>query len=117
MRLIDADALINYIDVGHLRSPVEICLSEKDFETIIKNAPTIVPATNWTPCSEGLPEDEDYFSPMGRYECTIQLPDGTRETFHLHRGGNGRWFYETGKAVEEIGAEHVVAWRHVSNPY
>lgn len=41
MRLIDADALLNYIDVGHLRPPSEACFSELDVKNMIDKSPTI----------------------------------------------------------------------------
>lgn len=41
MRLIDADALKNYIDCGHLRSPTEVCLSELDVVRMLDRMPTI----------------------------------------------------------------------------
>ena len=41
MRLIDADALIQWLDVGHLRSPSELCYSELDVKHIIDAAPTL----------------------------------------------------------------------------
>ena len=41
MRLIDADKLIEFIDLGHLRPPTEVCFSEYDVCEMIKQAPTI----------------------------------------------------------------------------
>ena len=41
MRLIDADALIDWIDVGHLRHPSELCYSEIDVVNMINHASTI----------------------------------------------------------------------------
>lgn len=41
MRLIDADALISFIDCGHLRSPTEVCFSERDVVGMLEKAPTI----------------------------------------------------------------------------
>ena len=41
MRPIDADALKNWIDCGHLRSPTELCFSEQDVVRIIDMRPTI----------------------------------------------------------------------------
>ena len=40
MRLIDADKLLDYIDVGHLRSPTEICFSDLDVKNIVDKSPT-----------------------------------------------------------------------------
>lgn len=40
-RLIDADALKEYIDCGHLRNPCEVCFSELDVVNLIDEQPTI----------------------------------------------------------------------------
>ena len=40
-RLIDADALKEYIDCGHLRNPCEVCFSELDVVNLIDKQPTI----------------------------------------------------------------------------
>ena len=40
MRLIDADALIEFIDAGHLRHPSELCFSELDVVNMLNHAPT-----------------------------------------------------------------------------
>lgn len=40
-RLIDADKLIDFIDVGHLRHPGELCYSEVDVANLLLHAPTV----------------------------------------------------------------------------
>lgn len=40
-RLIDANALKEYIDCGHLRNPCEVCFSELDVVNLIDAQPTI----------------------------------------------------------------------------
>ncbi len=40
MRLIDADALIEFIDLGHLRHPDELAFSELDVVNMLNHAPT-----------------------------------------------------------------------------
>lgn len=40
-RLIDANALKEYIDCGHLRNPCEVCFSERDVVDLIDAQPTI----------------------------------------------------------------------------
>ena len=40
-RLIDADAFLRYIDIGHLRSQHEVCFSESDVAKMIEKQPTI----------------------------------------------------------------------------
>lgn len=41
MRLIDADALKEYIDCGHLRDPGELCFSEIDVVELIDTQQTV----------------------------------------------------------------------------
>jgi len=72
---------------------------------------------DWTPCAEVMPEDSPDFQSMSRYECTILIPDGTREVFTLQRTGNGKWLYETGKGLDTVHGDQVVAWRKMSYPY
>lgn len=43
MRPIDADALIDFLDVGHLRHPSELCFSEIDVANLLLHAPTLSP--------------------------------------------------------------------------
>ena len=40
-RLIDADKLIDFIDVGHLRHPGELCYFETDVANLLLHAPTV----------------------------------------------------------------------------
>ena len=40
-RLIDANKLIDFIDVGHLRHPGELCYSEADVANLLLHAPII----------------------------------------------------------------------------
>ena len=40
MRLIDADALIEFIEPGHLRHPGELTFSEQDVVNMLNHAPT-----------------------------------------------------------------------------
>lgn len=52
MRLIDADALIDFIDCGHLRNPLESCFSERDVVDMLESRPTIdaVPVVRCREC-------------------------------------------------------------------
>ena len=40
-RLIDINKLIDFIDVGHLRHPGELCYSEVDVANLLLHAPTV----------------------------------------------------------------------------
>ena len=75
-RLIDANKLIDFIDVGHLRHPGELCYSEVDVANLLLHAPTVdaVPVVrcreckyhNKPPCPMRLSfnwtEDDDFCS-------------------------------------------------------
>ena len=51
-RLIDADKLIDFIDVGHLRHSGELCYSETDVANLLLHAPTVdaVPVVRCKDC-------------------------------------------------------------------
>ena len=51
-RLIDADKLIDFIDVGHLRHSGELCYSETDVANLLLHAPTVdaVPVVRCRDC-------------------------------------------------------------------
>ena len=57
MRLIDANKLIDFIDVGHLRHPGELCYSEVDVANILLHAPTVdaVPVVRCRECKHWKP--------------------------------------------------------------
>ena len=64
MRLIDADALKEYIDCGHLRPPTELCFSEIDVIRMLDKQPTVdaepVRHAHWEWCETWLDESPDY---------------------------------------------------------
>ena len=41
MRLIDVDDLIDFINMGHLRNPLESCFSERDVVDMLESRPTV----------------------------------------------------------------------------
>ena len=51
-RLIDADAIISFVDAGHLRNPMELSWSDKDVVDMIESRPTIdaVPVVRCREC-------------------------------------------------------------------
>ena len=51
-RLIDANGLIDFIDCGHLRNPLELCFSESEVVNMLDSAPT-VPAADVAPVVHG----------------------------------------------------------------
>ena len=40
-RLTDADAIIDFIDMGHYRNQLETCFSERDVVDMLESAPTV----------------------------------------------------------------------------
>ena len=64
MRLIDADALIEFIDAGHLRHPGELAFSEVDVVNMLNHAPTAYDVDNVVSDLEQLKLD-------GACECCV----------------------------------------------
>ena len=61
-RLIDANKLIDFIDVGHLRHPGELCYSEVDVANILLHAPAMdaVEVVRCRDCGHGAPCTDGY---------------------------------------------------------
>ena len=57
-RLIDANRIIDFIDCGHLRNPLELCFSESEVVNMLEQAPT-VPAEVVVHCRECKHYQED----------------------------------------------------------
>lgn len=57
MKLIDADALIKFIDAGHLRHPGELAFSELDVVNVLNHAPTAYDVDNILMRLDGRAED------------------------------------------------------------
>lgn len=51
-RLIDVDDLIDFINMGHLRNPLESCFSERDVVDMLESRPTVdaVPVVRCRDC-------------------------------------------------------------------
>ena len=86
MRLIDADKLIDFIDIGHLRHSGELCYSETEVANLLLHAPTVdavkvvrcrdcaVPHNKYTGCPElnGLVTPSDFYCPFGERKKVIK---------------------------------------------
>ena len=78
-RLIDADAIIDFIDMDSTWDPLETCFSERDVVDMLESAPTVdavkvvrckdcaVPHNKYTGCPElnGLVTPPDFYCPFG----------------------------------------------------
>ena len=78
-RLIDADAIIDFIDMDSTWDPLEICFSEKAVVDMLESAPTVdavpvvrcrdcaVPHNKYTGCPmlNGLVTPPDFYCPFG----------------------------------------------------
>ena len=66
MRLIDVDDLIDFIDMGHLRNPLESCFSERDVVDMLESRPTVdaVTVIKCRDCKHMIPQSHT------RY-CTV----------------------------------------------
>lgn len=59
-RYIDADAIISFVDAGHLRNPLELAWSDKDVVDMIESRPTVdaVPVVRCKDCKHYRPITE-----------------------------------------------------------
>ena len=78
-RLIDANKLIDFIDVGHLRHPGELCYSEVDVANILLHAPTVdaVPVVRCRDCKHA------WIHPCGYVYCHRDGRNAYDMTFNL----------------------------------
>ena len=70
MRLIDVDDLIGFIDMGHLRNPLESCFSERDVVDMLESRLTVdaVPVVRCRECKHlGFCGDATNLEVMGFY--------------------------------------------------
>ncbi len=67
-RLIDANALIDWLDVGHLRNPLETCYSERDVVDMLESRPT-VDAVEVVRCKDCKYRHDSCFAGVGNIYC------------------------------------------------
>ena len=86
-RYIDADKFIEWIDVGHLRSPSEICYCEGDVKTMIDMQPTadVVEVVRCGQCKYCALTDEGEYNPND-IVCCYFMTDGMEENDYCSRG-------------------------------
>ena len=130
-RLIDADALKEYIDCGHLRNPCEVCFSELDVVNLIDAQPTIDAEPHWIPCSERLPENME--------PVNITWVNREPESYYMHIKDKpftatgiyykGRWYWwsttcddilcEYGENEIDLVSDgiEITAWAPLPEPY
>ena len=81
----------------------------------------------WTPCSDGMPEDDDRFCAWMQLEATIDTNGrrATRTVGRFYSPTLKKWFWadgwtgyptEDGKGIEDANIGNVVAWRYPA-PY
>ena len=131
-RLIDANALKEVIDCGHLRNPCEVCFSELDVVNLIDAQPTIDAEPHWIPVSERLPEfdvkvlayvknkdPEGRFNKDGIYTAELKDkvpmhdPEGKKNFWGIP-GYDSEW---TVWAWSYFTEPNVLAWMPLPEPY
>ena len=77
MRMIDVDELIDFIDMGHLRNPLESCFSERDVVDMLESRLTVdaVPVVRCRECKHCDPENYHCDHPMGTAAPLRRKPD------------------------------------------
>ena len=90
-RYIDADKFVEWLDVGHLRSPSEICYCEGDVKTMIDIQPTadVVEVVRCKDCKNA------FVGRNGRLICDLIYPtwdwvEPTDYCCHGERSENGK---------------------------
>ncbi len=77
-RYIDADAIISFVDAGHLRNPMELAWSDNDVVDMIESRPTVDAVQvvrckyckyNLTPSGEGAVCDYDGYVHKQEWFC------------------------------------------------
>ena len=79
-RYIDADALKEYIDCGHLRNPCEVCFSERDVVDLIDAQPTVdavpvIRCKDCEDCTETKLYDGQRWNYCMRLRCVVKEND------------------------------------------
>lgn len=90
MRLIDADALIEFIDLGHLRHPDELAFSELDVVNMLNHAPTAYDVDKVVKQLEVLSDRADYDMSVcekGMYQYYDGFGDGIDKAIEIVKGG------------------------------
>jgi hypothetical protein len=84
-RYIDADAIISFVDAGHLRNPLELAWSDNDVVDMIESRPTVdaVPVVR---CKECVWRHDD--------SSPIWLPCMSKDT-------DDEWFCADGERTHE----------------
>jgi len=79
------------------------------------------PATNWTPCSEGLPTpDAEENGARKRYLCTTSTPSGKLvvvELIYITVGGKPVWYDNDYYDLFEGSGYQIIAWIPRPTPY
>ena len=77
MRMIDVDELIDFIDMGHLRNPLESCFSERDVVDMLESRLTVdaVPVVRCRECKHCDPENYHCDHHMGTAAPLRRKPD------------------------------------------
>ena len=107
MRPIDADALFINLDGMMEVSPTGYIHGDTVAD-MISDAPTVEVTPKWTPCSERLPEESDYY--LVTFD-SITHPVGI---FFFEAQYGGCWVDEMGNGLR---SKFFVAWMPLPKPY
>ena len=110
MRLIDADTLIREMHNVILEDGED----RRTFYEVIERQPTIEPEPHWIPCSERLPEEEDY------REC-MECLDGAVWYYTDRKTMGLGYYYDSTKqwsTICDIKPDgNVIAWMPLPKAY
>ena len=107
---------------------IKINLNEDGYDVVLSALrEKLETPRDWTPCAEGLPEDDDRFCAWMQLEATINTNGrlATRTVGRFYSPTLKKWFWadgwtsyptEDGKGIEDANIGNVVAWRYPA-PY
>lgn len=92
-RLIDINALIEWIDIGHLRNPLETCYSERDVVDMLESRP-IVDAVEVVRCKDckhnysltHATEECPFVEAYDDFVCSYWATDGVNANGYCSKG-------------------------------
>ena len=116
--MIDEKKLINFIDAGKFRNPDELYFSENDVVRLIKNFAELSnelglneqPKTDWIPCEERLPSEENEEYLVYKKNGCLMLLNWTKKGWNTYKDYYGK--YHTGCEIND-----VIAWMTKPQPY
>ena len=115
MRLIDADVIYEWYKDSFDFDPNEVRFSMNDISHNLSNIPTV---NQWIPCSERLPEEDDYRPCYGHDDGVVWwVNDMGIIGLGWYYNSTGQWAYYDEITHSEQSVGKVLAWMPLPHAY